>query len=400
MRPLLSLAPRAPVLRLVALALACLTAAGCSPGRATAPPSPGVVAGLGAAAASSPVAELQAALTALLVERSYVIAAATRAVAVSGGQVEDRPAVGALEALDAVSGRLAQVLVDTRPGAGGPVLEALRQDDRLLTGHAVALAAGPADATGTARSELEQGERDLAQVLRQVVPGIDAAELGERLSGQVQAQLAVGTPDEYSRLRAAAREAAATAALLAAGIAQDRGLGAAGTSAARLRADLTGLLTEHASLAGALAGELRAPGPAAADAREALQANAVALADLLGEAYPALRASFLRSWTGHLDRLAGYATARASGRPGITQNGPVRGYPAELARLLAEHVRGLPARSAVVELEPALSSLVAAVDAEAAAQPGAPEALRQAAQDVLPAAALLSAAVAEDLQLG
>ncbi|MEX2288903.1 MAG: hypothetical protein WD794_01075 [Mycobacteriales bacterium] len=359
-----------------------------------------MAAGLGAAAASSPVAELQAALTALLVERSYVIAAATRAVAAAGGQIGDAPAVGALEALESVSGRLAQVLVDSYPGAAGPVLEALHQDDRLSAGHAVALADGTAGVAGAARSELDRGQRDLAQVLRQVVPGLDAAEVTEALSGQVQAQLAVGRVDEYSRLRAAAREAAALAGLLAAGIAQDRGLGPAGTSAARLRADLTGLLTEHASLAGALPRELRAPGPAAADARQALQANAVALADLLGEAYPALRAAFLRSWTVHLGRLEAYAAARAAGGAGVAQDGPVRGYPTELARLLAEHVRGLPAGTAVVELEPALSSLVGAVDAEAAAEPGAPEALRQAAQDVLPVAALLSAAVAEDLQLG
>jgi hypothetical protein len=77
----------------------------------------------------------------------------------------------------------------------------------------------------------------------------------------------------------------------------------------------------------------------------------------------------------------------------------VRGYPTELGRLLAEHVEGLPAQSSSTELEPALASLLAAVDAAAAGDPQAPAALRRAGAEVLPAAALVSAAVAEDLRL-
>ena len=92
-----------------------------------------------------------------------------------------------------------------------------------------------------------------------------------------------------------------------------------------------------------------------------------------------------------------YAAARAAGSS--AEAGLVRAYPAELGRLLAGHIRELPAQSSRTELEPALTALLDAVDAAADAEPGAAEQLRKAAADVLPAAALISAAMAEDLRL-
>lgn len=394
-----SVVVRLPVLRVAALALTCAVAAGCASEPVTPAPAPVRTPGVGAAAASSPAAELQAALTALLVERTYVVGAATSAVAATGGRREQPPAAAALAALAESSAGLADVLGATYSEARRPLLEALQRVDQLIGEHAVALGRGDAGGAATAREQLRQAENELAQVIRRVVPQLDAAEVADRFAGQLQAQLAVGTGTQYSQLRAAAQQAGVTARLLSAGIADDRRLGSPGAGAARLRADLTGLLTEHVALVGALAGELRAPGPAADGARAALQANAVTLADVVGDAYPAARAAFLRSWTAHLDRLQRYAVARASGGAGTAEAGMVRGYSGELARLLAEHVDGLPARSSTTELEPALASLLGAVAAQAAGSPEAPAALHQAAQDVLPAAALLSAAVAEDLQL-
>jgi hypothetical protein len=378
-------AARPAVLRLAAFTLALVAAAGCTSGQAPAAPAPTGV--TGAAASSSPVAELQAGLTALLVERAYVVAAATSAVAAG-------PAVGAVAALDANSTALADVLGATYATARAPLLQALRRDDRLLVRHAEALAAGDAAAAAALRDDLAAAQGDLARVVRRVVPALDAGEVAMRLGADVQVQLA---PASYGRLHDTATGAAGTARLLAAGIAADRDLGSPGTDAARLRAELTGLLTEHAALVGALARELRAPGPGSRSARLALQQNADALAAVLGDAYPDARTTFLRSWTAHLDRLARYASDRAAGRPG--EAGLVRGYPVELGRLLAQHVDGLPERSSRTELEPALTSLLAAVDACAAGTPDGPALLRQAVADLLPAAALVSAAVAEDLRL-
>lgn len=339
---------------------------------------------IGAAAAVSSVAELQTGLTELLVERVHVAAAVTRTAAVREPEPE-------LAALDEISVALADVIGATYSGARDPLLEALRASDRLLAAHADELARGGGS---DERVALRAAQGEVARVLRRVVPALDEQEVARRLGADLEAQLSA---TGYDGLRAAGRDAAETARLLTAAIAADRRLGPATGLAVRWRADASGLLTEHVALLAALATELRDPGPGSVGARAALDANAADLAALLGERYPALAGSFLRAWTAHLDRVETYAGARAANRP--AEAGLLRGLPAELARLLAEHIRGLPARSAQAELEPALAAQLAAVDAAAAALPTAAAALRAAIAEALPAAALVSAAAAEDLRL-
>lgn len=385
---------RRALLRPAAVALALVLATACSPSEPAVPPAPTASAASGAAATVTPVAELQTGLTALLVERVYLVAAATDAVAAAGGRRDAAPAQAALTALDAGSVALADVLGATYTEARQPLLEALRREDDLLARHAVLLVEGDAARTTAVRRALVRAQADLARTVRRVVPTLDAPQVAERLAADVQAQL---PPRSYERLRETAAGAAGTARLLADGIANDRALSSPGTDAVRLRAQVTGLLTEHVLLVGALARELREPGATSPSARTALQGNADQLAAVLGESYPAVQAPFLRSWTAHLDRLQRYAAARATS--GTADRGLVQGYPAELGRLLADHVRGLPAQSVRTELTASLTSLLAAVDAAAADRPDAPAVLRQAAADVLPATALLSAAVAEDLRL-
>lgn len=384
MRPPSAPAARRSLVGLAALTLALLPATGCTgEGPAVvAAPSPAV----GAAAATSPVAELQAGLTALLVERVHLVDAMSQAVA--AGEPD-----AAVEALDEASVALAELLGATYSAAGGPLLEALREYDRQLVQHAAAVARElPNEPSG----ELFEAQLEVARVLRQVTPTLDVDEVALRLGADVQAQQAAGA---YDQLRTAAQDAQRTARLLTTAVAADRGLGRASADGPRWRAELTGLLTEHVMLTGALARELREPGRGSASARAALDANAQALADLVGGAYPELRAPFRRSWTGHLDRMQRYATARAAGVEAVPEGALVQGYGEELARLLAEHVADLPARSAQTELAPALAAQVSAVDAAAAGNAQSLTLLRQASAAMLPAAALLSAAVAEDLRL-
>jgi hypothetical protein len=393
MRPRPDPAARRSLLRLAALSLALVAAAGCTPDGPAVEPAPVVMGPDGAAAASSPASELQAGLTALLVERAYLVAAATGAVDTAGGVIA--PASdAALGALDANSAALADLLGATYSEARVPLLETLRSDDRLVAWYAVARAAGDVAAAEQARTDLERAET--ARVIRRVVPTLDAAEVAMRLEVAVEAQL---TARSYDQLHAASRQAAGTARLLAAGIALDRELGSPGADAAQLRAEVTGLLTEHVMLSTALARELRAPGAASASARAALDSNAELLATALGDRYPAARAPFLRSWRAHLARLERYAASRAAGGDATAERGLASSYPAELARLLAEHVRGLPAQSAQADLDPALAAQLAAMDAAADGSPAGPEARRAAVAAVLPAAALVSAAMSEDLQL-
>lgn len=373
--------------RAAAAALAALLLVGlCGCGRddAAVQARPAASPAVGAAAAVSPVAELQTGLTELLVERVHVAAAVTRAAATGDPEPE-------LAALDGISVALADVIGATYSAAREPLLAALRDSDELLAAHAVELARGGGREQ---RAALAAAQGEVARMLRRVVPTLDEAEVARRLGADLDAQLAATA---YDGLRQAGRDAAETARLLTAAIAADRGLGPATGDAVRWRADASGLLTEHVALLAAFATELRDPGPGSVGARDALDANAEELASLLGDRYPGLAGSFSRTWTAHLDRLETYAAARAAGRP--AEPGLLRGLPTELARLLAEHIRGLPARSAQAELEPALAAQLAAVDAAAQGLPTAAAALRDAVAAALPAAALVSAAAAEDLRL-
>ena len=333
---------------------------------------------VGAEATRSRAAELQAGLTHLLVERVHVTAAARAAVTDA-----DRAAASA--SLDDASTALADLLGATYEGAREQLLLSLRTCDRRALQHADAVRTGDAGGLAAALEGLQSAQADLAATVRRVVPRLPASQLRERLDGDLLAQLAVGGEDGYARLRTASGRAPATAALIAAGIAEDRGLGPAGTPAATLRADLTGLLTEHVQLAGALA---RAPAPEP-PAVIALQANGADLTALLATAYPALPAGFSRAWSGHVDRLAALAAD-----PSATARREVLDFPTELAAELARHVGGLPARTTVAELTPLLAALAAAV--EAGGSPGAHAALRRASGAVPVPSALVAAAVAQD----
>jgi hypothetical protein len=385
-----------------------ITVAGCSSGDpraaepggavvrpvASAAPEPTGRGPRGAAATSSPAAELRAGLTALLVERTYLVAALT-----APGIGEARSArhqAALLDALDDTAVALADMLGATYSEARAPLLVALRGEDRAWA----ALAAADGHERGaTAQRTLEQARLELAQVIRRVVPRLDVDEVARQWASQAAAVRAgAGVP--YEQLGAAAAEARQTAHLLASGMAADRRLSGVDTPAARLRADLTGLLTEHAALATALGREEAAGNPGRVFAvRGRLDENARALADVLARPYPALQESFLTSWSDQLDRLARYAAVRATGASGTAEAAVLHGYSRELSRLLAEHVDGLPAQSSEVELERMLSSLTQVVDAAATGAPHAPLLARASSADVLPPAALLSAAVAEDLLL-
>lgn len=379
-------APRLPAW-LVVVAVVTAVLSGCttgSPPRSPLPASPAAEL-VGAAATSTPAAELQAGLTGLLVERTYAVAALT-----------DARDAEHLQALEDVSAAIAEVLGASYATAREPLRASLQRVDQLLAEHADALAAGDRPAAQQVVARLAVAHDELARVVRRVVPQLDAPEVAQHLAADVEVQRAVEARDG-ARLRELAAAAAGTARLLADGIAQDRRLGEVATPAARLRADLTALLTEHTVLMGALAREPVGDGQPQ-PSRVALDSNAAALAALLAESYPAARASFARSWAGHLDRLHRYAAARAAGDSGTAEAAVASGYAGELARLLAEHVDDLPATTALAELEPALQALLAAL--EAAGTPAGPAALRVAVAEVLPATALLSAAVAEDLRLG
>ena len=354
---------------------------------------------VGAAASQTRAAELQAGLTHLLVERVYVVAAASRTGLSEPAQMD----LG--QVLDANSQALAEVLGATYLEARSPLLGALRSGDKASLTHADALASGDAAAVARARAALEQASSELPAVLRQLVPGVPMERVAVRLREDLEAQLAPPTDQPYTALRTAAGRAVDTASLLAAAVTEDRNLGPTGTRAATLRAELTALLTEHVLLVGALAQELAAlpatgpgaGGQGAAGARAALDANARALSMTLGGAYPAAAEPFLGAWTDYLGRLETYAAGVAAA--GAAPSGELRTAPQTFGRLLAQHIDGLPPGRIATDLTPWLNSLVRAVDAAATGSAQAPSALHRAVADAPPPAAVLAAAVAQHLRL-
>ncbi len=385
--------------RLAALLLVALLLASCSAGDPTSTATGAADQGAtGAAASSTRPAELLAGLTQVLVERVYVTQAAADAVTVRTTRPDAPSTEFSRVALDASSQAVASVLGAVYTDAQPPLLLALREVDRLQLEHAQVRAQGDVAAVTQARVALEQGQLGLSAVLRRVVPGLGAQQVRDRLMPDLEAQLAAGGDDSYTALRAAAARVRDTARVLAAGIAEDRRLGVSGTRASRLRADLTALLTEHVLLTGGLAGELAAAeGVDAAAARAALDANALELAAVLGRGYPGMGEPFLQAWAAHVARLEDYARAVATG--GTPQGDALRGFSGALADLLATQVDGLPADRISSELAPLLEAMLRAVDAAAKGSPDLPAELRRAAAAAPAPAALLAAAIAEDLRL-
>ena len=326
-------------------------------------------------------------MTSLLVERIHLTAAA-RAAGDEGARSD------LLAALDASSQALAGLLGVAYTGSREPLLRALRAVDRRSVLHADAVRSGDAARVNAALAAGDTAAAELAVAVRRVAPRLGAGRVVERLKGDLAAQLEVGGPDPYALLAAAAGRAPDTARLLTAGIVADRDLGPMGSRAADLRAELTGLLTSHVLLSGALAHENVAAGPAAS-AADALRANGAQLSALLGGAYPALPLTFEPSWRAHVERVIVLARSTA-GAQATAERRFVLAYPSALGALLARQIGGLPAITVTDEVTQMLAALVRLVDAEGRGEPDVAELVRRTSASVPVVAALLAAAIAQD----
>lgn len=359
----------------------------CSEGGVPRPSTPPAGQSLsGADASRSQAAELEAGVTSLLVERVH-LTAATRAA-------NEDSRSDLVAALDASSASLAELLGVAYAGSRDPLLRALRSVDRRALQHADAVRSGDIDRVAAALAGARTAEAELAVVVGRVAPRLPSGQVVERLQGDLTAQLDVRGPDPYAQLGEAALRAPDTAHLLTAGIVADRDLGPSGSRAAQLRAALTGLLTSHVLLAGAVAHEQAAGGPFQS-AANALRANGDQLSALLGSAYPALPLQFGPSWRAHVDRVIVLARSTV-GAQATAERRFVLAYPTELGALLARTIGGLPATTVADEIEPMLTALVRLVDAEGRGEADVAELMRRTSASVPSVAALLAAAIAQD----
>jgi hypothetical protein len=175
------------------------------------------------------------------------------------------------------------------------------------------------------------------------------------------------------------------------------GTGATATPAADLRAGLTGLLQEHVFLAGITTGTALSGGdykvPAAA-----LDTNSVALADAIKSVYgQAAGDQFLALWRKHIGFFVNYTVAASKGDEAgkAAANRDLDGYRADFDAFLTSANPNLPKGSVAQDLVHHVSTLEAAIDAQAAKDPSQFSKLKEAADHMPMTAAVLAGAIAK-----
>jgi len=173
------------------------------------------------------------------------------------------------------------------------------------------------------------------------------------------------------------------------------GDGATATPAAELRAGLTGLLQEHVYLAGVTTSVALGGGDFKVPAGE-LDKNSVALADAVGSVYgkPAGE-QFLALWRKHIGFFVDYTTAasksdNAGKQKAITD---LDQYRSDFDAFLSGANPNLPKGAVAEDLKSHVSSLTAAIDAQAAKDPSQFDKLKEAATHMPMTAAVLAGAI-------
>lgn len=170
---------------------------------------------------------------------------------------------------------------------------------------------------------------------------------------------------------------------------------------AGLRATLTALLSDHVYLAGAAihqalqdGGDLKAPRTAAAVA--ALDENSVEVSKAVGSVYPDAEQPFLDSWRSHIPFFVNYTLAKVGNdQAGMDQaKSDLGDYAVSFGQLINSVVPELPAEAVQKELETHATSLLAAIDADVAGDPGYYDLLKEAAGHMSMTAQALAGGIA------
>jgi len=210
------------------------------------------------------------------------------------------------------------------------------------------------------------------------------------------------TGDPFADAKTASDHVEHGAQTLAGGIATAAGMdGDPNSGAAELRASLTGLLQEHVYLAGFAVDTAYGFGADSGEfelAAAALDTNSVELADLVGSAAgDDNREAFLSLWRQHIGFFVDYAVAQAGDDQQARQQAldQLQGYTGDAGAFFESITGGeLPADAVAQSLQGHIATLTAAIDALAAGDAGAFDALKNAADHVVEGAAVLSGGIA------
>ncbi len=349
---------------------------------------------------ASPAVELRSRLS-LLLQEHVLLAGITASTLVSGQD----PAAGSA-ALDQNSVALADVVTGLygQP-AGDQFLALWRRNSAATLEFAAASAAADQARIDKAKADTTAVHGELVTLLNSLNPQLTADALKEpleSLSTTLQTALtaqAKRDPTAPTKLKEAADGTRGTAIALVAGIVKHKGKDLPGDVAALsavMRTSLAAKLQQNVYLAGIATGTALSagqPGPAI----EALDENALELSRALGSVYgDDLGREFLALWRRHIELVVDFAEGAAAGDQ--TRMGNARaaldGFRSAVADLLSSANPSFSKDVLVGDLGFHVSTLLAAVQAQAAKDPAHLLKLRQAAGHVPSTALFLATGIA------
>jgi hypothetical protein len=362
-------------------------------------------------------AELRAGLTSLLQEHVFLAGAAISTAVQNGGDLEAPAVKSAVATLDANTVALSEAIGSVYgDDAAAQFLDIWRQHIGFFVDYTIGGATGDKAKQEQALADLDQYRADFGAFIEKATDGGLSAEavaedLKMHVSTLVEAVDAVlaGSPDVYTKLKAAADHMPGTAAALAGAISEqmpEMFSGDAASSASELRAGLTHLLGEHVYLAGlainqAVADKGNLEAPATADAVAALDANSVALSEAIGSVYgDDAAAQFLELWRQHIGFFVDYTLGGATGDMAMQDDAKANldQYRADFGKFVDDATGGeLPADAVAEDLQVHVSTLVDAVDAVLAGSPDVFPKLRTAASHMPGTALALADAIAKQM---
>lgn len=349
---------------------------------------------------ASPAADLRSDLTAVLQE--HVLLTGITSAALVAGQ-DSAPAAAVL---DQNSVALADVFT-TLYGApiGSQFLDLWRKHTAVLLEFAAASAVPDEARIDKAKADLTAIQAEIATVVSTANPQITVDKLTEELDGYTSVLQTALTaqaekePTAAVRLKEASDHMAATAIVLAAGIvkhAPDAFPGAVDGIGAAMRAELTSKLQEHTYLAGIATGDVLAGGDLEPPA-EALEENSLELARAFGTVYgDDAQRRFLELWRQHISFFVDFTGAAAAGdQAGMSEaRQALDGYRTAFATFLNEINPNLSRQEVEEDFGVHVDSLLAAIQAQAAGEPGRVVKLREAAGHMTDTALYLATGIA------
>ena len=347
--------------------------------------------------------QLRSGLTSLLQEHVY-LAGITTGEALAGHDYKTAAA-----ALDANTQGLQDAIASVYGDAGGKQFGDLwRKHIGFFVDYTTGKATKNQAMIDKAKADLDGYRADFGAFIESATKGaLPKQAVADELKGHVESleaaidAQAAKSPDAVAKLKVAADHMPMTAMILAGAITKqfpDKFSGSVDSPAATLRATLTAALQEHVYLAGittgtALAGQDYKP------AAGVLDTNTQALQDAVASVYgDAGGKQFGDLWRKHIGFFVDYTTGKATKNQAMIDKAKsdLDGYRADFGAFIESATKGgLPKQAVADELKPHVESLFAAIDAQAAKDPGQFTALKTAAGHMPMTASVLAGAIAK-----